>query len=412
MLIEVRIGPGKRKLTESILRVSRLCGTPVEKIHRIPHVSLYGGFTADYRQVERVKEVLVSVGKRYSFLPYLIDGFRWINSRHGRVIYFNIIPSPEFKNFRQELAQRLLRIVPETKPFDKEEDFLFHSTLAYRLDSREFESIWSYVSGDQALAAKFSAHTPDSEDYHMRYFYLPLNALRVTLLNGDSKLLCEYDFLQQRLLTKSESLSPDEWGRTLKLFRITKGIEGARPGSDRTPPYLISDLHLDHSSIIENCARPFSPANVDEMNQVLTENWNNTVGNGDIYFLGNLSSEKGDPPADHWRKVLNGKMHFIQGSNDDIPGSKEYAVLKCGRYTFLLAHDPDSLPINWHGWVIHGHKHNNDMKNYPFINGDRKTINVCPELLNYRPVSLDFLASLKLSSVRRMDTIDSVPVMR
>ena len=52
------------------------------------------------------------------------------------------------------------------------------------------------------------------------------------------------------------------------------------------------------------------------------------------------------------------------------------------------------------------------MKNYPFMNGARKTINVCAELINYRPVSLDFLASLKLGSIKRMDTIDSTPVMR
>jgi calcineurin-like phosphoesterase family protein/2'-5' RNA ligase len=413
MLIEVRIGPGKRKLSESIQRVSRLCGTPVEKIHRIPHISLYGGFAADYRQVERVKEALVSAGKRYSSLPYLIDGFRWINGRHGRVIYFNIVASPEFRDFRQELAQRLLRIVPETKPFDKEEDFLFHSTLAYKLDSREFESIWSYVSGDRALAAKFSTHTPDSEDYHMRYFYLPLNALRVTLLNDESKLLCEYDFLQQRLLSRSESLSSDEWSRTLKLFRIASGIEGARPDGDRTPPYLISDLHLDKPSIIENCARPFSPANVDEMNQVLTENWNNTVGNSEVYLMGGLSAKDGARPVDYWLDRLKGKIQFIGESKDaGIPDSEEYESLKRGRYTFLLAHDPERLPIAWNGWVVHGHKHNNDMKNYPFINGDRKTINVCPELVNYRPVSLDFLASLKLGSIRRMDTIDSAPMMR
>jgi len=413
MLIEVRIGPGKRKLTESILQVNRLSGTPVEKIHRVPHISLYGSFSADYKQVERVKEVLAAVGRRYSYLPYLIDGFRWISGRHGRVIYFNIVASEEFKRFRQELAQRLLRIVPETRPFDKEEDFLFHSTLAYKLDSREFESIWSYVSGDKALAAKFAAQTNDTEDYHMRYFYLPLNALRVTLLNDQSKLLCEYDFLQQRLLTRSESLNPDVWGRTLKLFRIEKEIEGARPGGDSTPPFLISDLHLDYANIIDYSARPFNPANMAEMNGVLTENWNNTVGNHEIYFLGNLSSEKMGRTQDYWLEMLNGKIRFIRGNRDDnIPDAKSHEIIKRGRYTFLLTHDPDRLPIDWNGWIIHGHKHNNDMKNYPFINGDKKTINVCPELVNYRPVSLDFLTSLKLGSIKRMDTLDSLPVMR
>jgi calcineurin-like phosphoesterase family protein/2'-5' RNA ligase len=413
MLIEVRIGPGKRKLTQSILQVNKLSDTPVDKIHRVPHISLYGSFSADYRQVDRVKEVLLSVGRRYSFLPYLIDGFRWINGRHGRVIYFNIVPSPEFQKFRQELAQRLLRIVPETKPFDREEDFLFHSTLAYKLDSREFERIWSYVRGDGSLTKKFTTHTAGAEDHLMRYFYLPLNALRATFLNDQSKIVCEYDFLQQRLLSRSESLSSDEWGRTLKLFRIVKGIEGARPGADRTPPYVISDLHLDHANIIEYCARPFVSSNVDEMNNVLVDNWNNIVGNDEVYFLGDLSFGQGSRPADYWLGRLSGRKHFIRGRHDaDTQDTDNYKVVKCGRYTFLLTHDPDRLPVEWNGWVIHGHKHNNDMKDYCFINGDRKTINVSAELVNYRPVSLDFLASLKLSSIKRMDTINSLPVMR
>ena len=227
MLIEVRIGPGKRKLAQSILQVNRLSGTPPEKMHRVPHISLYGGFQANVRQVGRVKEALLSVGRNYSFLPYLIDGFRWINGRQGRVIYFNIVPSAGFMKFRQELAQRLLRIVPETRPFDKEEEFLFHSTLAYRLDSREFERIWSYVGSDRSLAPKFSAQGADSEDHHMRYFYLPLNALRVTFLNDQSNMVCEYDFLQQRLLSRSESLSSGEWS-------VLSSCSGS-PGASRAP---------------------------------------------------------------------------------------------------------------------------------------------------------------------------------
>jgi calcineurin-like phosphoesterase family protein/2'-5' RNA ligase len=412
MLIEVGIGPGKRKLTESISRISRLCNIPFGKIHRIPHISLYGSFEADYKQVERVKEIMVSVSKRYSYLAYLIDGFRWINGIHGRVIYFNIIASIEFQKFREELAQRLLKVVPKTRPFDKNDDFLFHSTLAYKLDSREFESIWSYVSGDQTLSEKFASHTED-EDYHMRYFYLPLDAMRVTLLNDQSKMICEYDFLQQRLLTKGESTDSNQWSKTLKLFRVDKGIEGLKQITKQKSPYLIGDLHLDHSNIIYQCARPFSSSNVKEMNEVLIDNWNETVEDQEIYFLGNLSGEKDSSLVPYWLEQLKGKIHFIRGNSDnDIDDSHESEVIQYGRYTFLLTHDPDRQPASGNQWIIHGHKHNNDMKNYPFINGDRRTINVCPELVNYRPVSLDFIASLKLTSIKRMDTIGSVPVMR
>jgi calcineurin-like phosphoesterase family protein len=65
--------------------------------------------------------------------------------------------------------------------------------------------------------------------------------------------------------------------------------------------------------------------------------------------------------------------------------------------------------VNWHGWVIHGHVHNNEMNKYPFINGERKTINVSVELINYEPVSPEYLLSLDLGSIKLMRTIDSPP---
>lgn len=412
MLVEILIEPGKKKIAESVARIQSLCSIPAEKIHRTPHISLYGGFAADYNQVERVKEAIISVGRKYSFLPYTIDGFRWIDARYGRVVYFNVVASAEFKKFRQELSQRLQKIVPKTKTFDKEEDFVFHATLAYKLDSREFESVWSYVSGDKSLLPKFSAAFQDIEDYHMRYFYLPLNALRVTLLNDQSRLVCEYDFLQQRLLSRAESTNVDEWSKTLHLFRMKKGIEGYRKNITK-PPYLISDLHLDHSNIVDYCARPFSHLKIEEMNNILVDNWNNMVGNNDIYFLGDLSYGKEARPPDYWLNKLGGKIYFIRGSHDPIiPDSADYKEIRYGRHRFLLVHDPATLSqVSWNHWLIHGHKHNNDMKNYPFVNGIRKTINISAELTNYMPVSLDFLTSLKLDYIKRMDTIDSIPEM-
>jgi calcineurin-like phosphoesterase family protein len=52
------------------------------------------------------------------------------------------------------------------------------------------------------------------------------------------------------------------------------------------------------------------------------------------------------------------------------------------------------------------------MKDYPFINGKKKTINVSAELINYKPVSLDHLLKLGLNSIERMDTVDSTPTRK
>ena len=204
-----------------------------------------------------------------------------------------------------------------------------------------------------------------------------------------------------------------EWSSTLKLYRIDKGIEEGHYSQKQWSVYLSSDLHLDHTKIIGYCARPFISSNISEMNNVLVTNWNNTVGNNKVYFLGDLSFGKEARPASYWLDRLQGKVHFIRGCHDiDIVDSQDSAVFQQGRYKFLMIHDPDQLPFNWNHWIIHGHKHNNDMKNYPFINGDRKTINISPELVNYKPLSLDYLISLEPHSIKRMDTIDSIPVTR
>jgi calcineurin-like phosphoesterase family protein len=84
-------------------------------------------------------------------------------------------------------------------------------------------------------------------------------------------------------------------------------------------------------------------------------------------------------------------------------------MLRAAGYDFLLLHDPKDRPPGWQGWIIHGHTHNNDMHRYPFINGEQRTINVSVELVDYRPVSLTYLLSLDLRSIRRMPTINDEP---
>lgn len=399
MLIEIRIGPGKRKIASWISHFYEKCRIPENKIHRVPHITLYGSFAAGHGQVEKIKSVLTTIGRKYSFLPFTIDGLECIEGDKGIVVYFKIVPSPELKKFRDELAHNLLTIVPDTKPFDFDKNFLFHSTLAYKLTESEFNRISEYVNSAD----------PVSDDYVMPYFYFPMAALRITLLNNQSRIICEYDLLQQKLLPRLESLSKHEWQRTSKLFRLKKGIEGYNESSDSV--YLCSDLHLDHSNIIHYCARPFLSSNVQEMNTVLVNNWNHCVQDSNtVYFLGDLTFGRGARPAEYWLSKLRGKIQFIRGNHEEcVRDSREFAILNHEDHRFLLVHDPKRRSDQWDGWVIHGHVHNNDMKNYPFINGEKKTINVSAELTNYRPVSLDYILSLNLDTIQRMDTIDSVP---
>jgi calcineurin-like phosphoesterase family protein/2'-5' RNA ligase len=400
MLIEIRIGPGKKKLSGVISKIQHVTRIRSSKVHRVPHISLYGGFSVPYDRIESIKAAIESIGNKYNYLPYLIDGFKCISGRKGKVIYFNIVPSKELKEFRDELAKKLLKIAPDTVEYDKQEPFLFHATLAFKLYEEEYQRIWPYLSGEKPIS---------EEGYTLNYFYLLMNALRVTFLNNSRKIICEYDFLQKRCISRRESLNRHEWGKTLKLFRQNKGMEIDKPIKGKKQIYLISDLHLDHANIIRYCVRPFLFSNVKEMNHILINNWNNIVSDKDeIYFLGDMSFGRRSRPATYWLKNLNGKKHIIKGNHgDDVKGAKDNEILEYKKYKFLLIHDPKEAKKDWNGWIIHGHTHDNDMKIYPFINGERKTINVSCELINYKPISLDYLISLKLDTIKRMDTIDS-----
>ena len=410
MLLQIRIGSSKKRLSAINRHVKEKCNLPLEKIHRVPHITLYGRFNADYRQFREITSAFESISRKYDFLKYRIDGFDWLDGEKGKVIYYKILPSEELKSFREEIAKKFNGIVHSDKQWDYKKEFTFHSTVAYKLTNSEFKRTWSYISGKKTLIERFLNIFKNPEKGTVGKLYLPNSALRTTLLNDEAKIAREYDFLQKRILFRQEALSKAEWQRTLQLFRVSEGMENCT--DNNIGPYLISDLHLDHANIINYCSRPFVQFDVDRMNDVLVNNWNNTVKNNVVYFLGDLSFGRGSRSADYWLEKLSGKVSFIRGNHERARNSKEYEILDYNDRRFLLVHDPNHLPVKWDGWVIHGHKHNNEMKDYPFINGKKKTINVSAELINYKPVSLDYLLNLGLDSIERMDTVDSVPIRK
>lgn len=175
--------------------------------------------------------------------------------------------------------------------------------------------------------------------------------------------------------------------------------------------FAIGDLHLDHTNIIKYCNRPFS--SVEKMNKVIVRTWNKTVKQNDtVYFLGDMSFGKGSRKTDYWLEKLNGNILFIKGNHDRSKKIKFFQslILNYKGQKFLFIHNPEDVPRQWQGWVIHGHHHNNDIENFPFINGKQKTINVGVEVLNYKPLDLDYLFELDFKRIRFMETVDYEPV--
>jgi calcineurin-like phosphoesterase family protein len=157
--------------------------------------------------------------------------------------------------------------------------------------------------------------------------------------------------------------------------------------------FVTSDQHLGHYKIIEYCSRPFET--LDEMNETLIQNWNNTIRNSDkVYFLGDLAFGKAHT-TDYWLDQLNGEILFFRGNHDTSPNIDFFTSGKVtlGGVNFYLVHDPLAVDYGWKGWILHGHHHNNHPYDYPYIHSENKTINVSVELTEYKPVNVSTILS-------------------
>lgn len=132
--------------------------------------------------------------------------------------------------------------------------------------------------------------------------------------------------------------------------------------------YYIADLHLGHANVIRFDQRPF--ATVDEMNDTLIRNWNETVTRGDtVYILGDLIWSK-EAQWPEWLDKLKGQKVLIRGNHDpkefsaktksyfqDIANLKE--IVDGGRHV-IMCHYP--IPFHRADYdekciMLYGHVH-------------------------------------------------------
>ena len=398
-------GYAKRQLNGLIHEVARKFRVRGAIRYRpVPHMALFYGSlgTVDIR---KLCAAVRKVGEKYIFVPFKVEGFGWDNGEEGKVIAANITVSPELKKLRQELADELSKICTPHR-FDTKPNFWFHSTIAFKDIDGKFDRIWRYLNEKQTV----------SINQHL---------VRITVLKN-SKIIGEYDLELKRWLSRWQVIPPYEWywwRKTMNNLRELRDSSQKRKPSlwkriisriksigIKKPIYVIADTHFDHKNIIRYCRRPFRDTR--QMNKTIMRNWNNIVKAEDIvYFLGDWAFGRGHKPARYWYRRLKGSIVSIRGSHDLREKGLRFEVFKVLQYrgySFLLIHDPNQAG-GWHNWIIHGHKHNNNMMNYPFINGERKTINVSVELINYQPLDVEHLLSLSIDSIRRMETINSQP---
>ena len=159
--------------------------------------------------------------------------------------------------------------------------------------------------------------------------------------------------------------------------------------------YIISDHHFGHSNIIEYTDRPFNSPG--EMDSTLLDRHYETVDSDDVLIhLGDVAMDMQDGRETiEYFQHLNADL-LIRGNHDVGLSANEApfpvldaCILEHDDYRFYCTHRPEDIPSDWDGWATHGHIHNNDTDNFPFVAYDEQRVNVSSELLNYRPLKIN-----------------------
>ena len=170
-------------LQSMIYGINRKFG--VGKKKHIPHITLVGPLTTNNEK--RLISDFTRICSETPLMKFKGKGFGTFDS--NKVVYLNIAPSEKLNEFRIKLSDSLreyCKLQSQDKRKDKDK-FGYHSTLAMKLNPREFNSIKNYIKNKPA---------PEFTQIVMR----------ITLLR-DGRILREYDFLQRKILNRRQALN-------------------------------------------------------------------------------------------------------------------------------------------------------------------------------------------------------------
>jgi len=166
------------------------------------HVTLFGPFNT--HDENRLIQEFEKFCRKYDLIQFSLGGFEHINKE---VIYLDVEPSQELIEFRRELAQNFIRFTSDYPLWDREPNFIFHTTLTKDFGDK-FEAIWDYLS---------RVHASKRDQY----------ILRVCLLKN-RRILCSYDFFQKKMLSRDAELSEREMDKTINLVLLIRKNDGKR----------------------------------------------------------------------------------------------------------------------------------------------------------------------------------------
>ena len=117
------------------------------------------------------------------------------------------------------------------------------------------------------------------------------------------------------------------------------------------------DTHWGHRNIIKYCQRPF--ADVDEMNETLITNWNNSVGKDDIVFhLGDFAMG-GFAEWSRLLERLNGRIYLILGNHDMKTIGKGFSRFEHVAMQMLINIGCQRIYLNHYPFLCYGGAYRN-----------------------------------------------------
>jgi hypothetical protein len=130
---------------------------------------------------------------------YEVGGYGFFDET--RVVFITITPDETLKQFRYQLSRTISPYCSlRDYDLDSAEAFRFHATLAMKLDWLTFRRIQWYFRKQESVIYR---HHP----------------IRATLLRN-AKILCEYDFIQGRMLSPAQARSRATLKRDFDILRL------------------------------------------------------------------------------------------------------------------------------------------------------------------------------------------------
>jgi 2'-5' RNA ligase len=164
----------------------------------IPHITLAGPFST-HDETKLVEDFTRVCTDQKEVPKYELGGYGFFND--SRVVFVMITPDVNLKQFRYQLSRAISPYCSLRKyDLDPAEEFTFHATLAMKLDWLTFRRIKWYFRGQESVIYR---HHP----------------IRATLIRN-SKIICEYDFIQNRMLSRAQALSRATMKRDFDILKL------------------------------------------------------------------------------------------------------------------------------------------------------------------------------------------------